>query len=809
MTISTTELRESYVGNGVTVVFSFPYRFLTNSDLVVTLIESTGDQILQVLDTDYTVSGEGDESGGSVTMTIAPGATETLLITRDLEITQEIDYISGDAFPAETHELALDRLTMIAQQISYDTERSIKVGIIDSTDVGTELPSPESNKYLRWNATENALENAIGTGIEATGMPAYTLTELRAALTYPGAVAYLKEDGRAGEFLWDSSNLSTEVTADTQSGIYVAPASDLTGASGAWVREYSGAVSLSWYGGNIHAAILAIGATETTLVIDTDATLTKDDTVPSTLTLEFLRGNTIITGGWLLTNGGSVGAGASATSIAAMEAYSAPVGYVFSLNAGGRSGTFDVIAGDFSSELTADTENGIYVGLADDPTATTKVAKRRGNDTDVSFVFFGELGSGDDALLLQSAFDFIEFKGGGTVRAEVEEINWQTQVKIPSNTHFLVGEKTVITRGAAINNMLVNNSDGSIGGYSANSGMTVTGGIWDVNKSNFSSQCTAIAFGHSSNVEIRNSTFKNTPQWHCIEYNGVLRGKVINCNFSDCDLLDNAEAIQIDLMQSSAQFPWFGPYDGSPCYKISVTGCTFSSVGSGIGSHSADATKKHIGILIESNFFKDIEYTAVKCLNYSGVKVLNNRIEDARYGITVATVSGSVNSDYLVIGNTLYNIKKDAVASRGIAIDGDNSTDRRIRDVVVSNNFVKETGNHGIGLDFLLHCTVSGNISQRSRRTGIWIYGCSEFTVTGNQARDNDVGGLGESDIVIGHTGAQNTIRGVAVGNRADKIKATYTSEVLVRQNNATSSFFTSNNASGSFNENLVAGNLN
>jgi hypothetical protein len=60
-----------------------------------------------------------------------------------------------------------------------------------------------------------------------------------------------------------------------------------------------------------------------------------------------------------------------------MEAYSAPVGYVFSLNAGGRSGVFDVVAGDFSAELAADTLSGVYVGLADDPTATTKVLKRR------------------------------------------------------------------------------------------------------------------------------------------------------------------------------------------------------------------------------------------------------------------------------------------------------------------------------------------------------------------------------------------------------------------------------------------------
>jgi len=83
-----------------------------------------------------------------------------------------------------------------------------------------------------------------------------------------------------------------------------------------------------------------------------------------------------------------------ATSIAEIEAYSAPVGDVFVLNAGGRTGIFDVVAGNFVDELDADTLNGVYIGQADDPTATTKVARRR---LDSGFVSPGMYGAvGDD-----------------------------------------------------------------------------------------------------------------------------------------------------------------------------------------------------------------------------------------------------------------------------------------------------------------------------------------------------------------------------------------------------------------------------
>ncbi len=67
-------------------------------------------------------------------------------------------------------------------------------------------------------------------------------------------------DGGGGVFRWNPANLSTQVTNDPQEGIYVAPTAASTGASGAWVREYAGAVNLAWWNGtatNIGTALQA------------------------------------------------------------------------------------------------------------------------------------------------------------------------------------------------------------------------------------------------------------------------------------------------------------------------------------------------------------------------------------------------------------------------------------------------------------------------------------------------------------------------------------------------------------------------
>ena len=118
MTVSSGISSVSYSGNGATTGFSYTFKIFADSDLVVSLRDNaTGVSTTQTLTTDYTVSGAGTNSGGTVTFVTAPASGKTVIIRRELPFTQETDYVENDPFPAQAHEDALDKLTMLTQQI--------------------------------------------------------------------------------------------------------------------------------------------------------------------------------------------------------------------------------------------------------------------------------------------------------------------------------------------------------------------------------------------------------------------------------------------------------------------------------------------------------------------------------------------------------------------------------------------------------------------------------------------------------------------------------------------------------------------
>jgi hypothetical protein len=242
MTISTTDSRISYNGNGVTTVFAFPYRFLANADLVVVEVSSTGVETVKTLTTHYTLTGAGDDAGGSVTMLVAPAVGTRLIVYRDTAITQETDYISGDPFPAETHERALDRLTMIAQEVGSDADRSIKVPVGDPSSLSTVLPAAANrkDKFVVFDATTGEVEvsTVTQTQVASAVAAAYAAGSTADAVTYTpegtGAVALsvqaylrsmsvsIKAFGATGDGVTDDTDaIQAALTENAGGNVYI------------------------------------------------------------------------------------------------------------------------------------------------------------------------------------------------------------------------------------------------------------------------------------------------------------------------------------------------------------------------------------------------------------------------------------------------------------------------------------------------------------------------------------------------------------------------------------------------------------
>ena len=140
MTLTSTTTTVSYSGNGSTTAFSVTYHFFDEDEIEVYLISSTGAETLQDLGTDYTVTG-GNGTTGTVTFGTAPATGNTVFIKRVTAQTQSVAYSDYGAFPAATHERALDRLTAEVQELTRDVDSTLRLPVSEgSTSV---LPSAD------------------------------------------------------------------------------------------------------------------------------------------------------------------------------------------------------------------------------------------------------------------------------------------------------------------------------------------------------------------------------------------------------------------------------------------------------------------------------------------------------------------------------------------------------------------------------------------------------------------------------------------------------------------------------------------
>ena len=236
MTVSTTVNKVSYTASAAQTTFAYIFKIFADGDLKV-YVNSTQ----KTLTTDYTVTGAGDVGGGNIVFGTGLSASDSVVIERVLDLTQGVDYVENDAFPAETHEDALDRLTFITQQHQDALDRTVRFAttVTDAGDVEVlgSVSARASKLFAFDSAGDLDITQEIGVykGTDATTTTAaYIQRDLvKSTTTAQLSNVYICTAASAvGTLLTNTSYWALVVDAVTAASSATAAASSATAAAG-------------------------------------------------------------------------------------------------------------------------------------------------------------------------------------------------------------------------------------------------------------------------------------------------------------------------------------------------------------------------------------------------------------------------------------------------------------------------------------------------------------------------------------------------------------------------------------------------
>ena len=166
MTVSSSTNKVSYSGNGSLTTFAYSFKIFDQDDLTVILRAADGTETTQTITTHYTVTGVGVASGGNVVFGSAPASGVTVVIIREQPLTQGLDLVPNDPFPAESLEEALDKLVFMSQKHEEELGRAIKASRTN-TLTGSEFTisaTDRANKLFSFDSSGNlSIAQELGT----------------------------------------------------------------------------------------------------------------------------------------------------------------------------------------------------------------------------------------------------------------------------------------------------------------------------------------------------------------------------------------------------------------------------------------------------------------------------------------------------------------------------------------------------------------------------------------------------------------------------------------------------------------------
>lgn len=282
MPVSSTARKTSY--NGSTAALTVSYYFLESSDLKVigTTASGAATETTLTLNTDYTVSGAGSTSGGSVTLstssTFSASTANVLTILRVEQFLQPDDLPGAGDLNTQTIENMADRVTFLAQQLNDDLSGAAK---FRQTSIYSNaiLPDPSTVNYLiGWSTETSTSGNNVLTNYSGSTSIIATLTTFSEGLLGQSNAANWRSQlgvGGTADFI----QTSTSATAARQVPVYGSTAGTQLLASGVQIST-NDALTGHYAGILTRSTSFTLSSSEAGRIIISNPTTSMTVTIP-------------------------------------------------------------------------------------------------------------------------------------------------------------------------------------------------------------------------------------------------------------------------------------------------------------------------------------------------------------------------------------------------------------------------------------------------------------------------------------------------------------------------------------------------
>jgi len=240
-----------YTGNGITTSYPFAFKVFNTSEVLVVQTDVAGNETTLALTADYTVTLNTDQDanpGGTVDMLVAPAVGLLITLTSSVDETQSVTLTNQGGFYPTVINDALDRLTIITQQILESLGRKIGYGVSDTTTDVIPAASERANKFLAFDSNGNVVASAVSVGTIPSSIVSDLVT-MRAGTVTNGEIVNLKYHttsgaGGGGRFR-GVTGAAPGAYIDNNGTIIVPTGGD---GSAAWLREDVGYVTPRMFG---------------------------------------------------------------------------------------------------------------------------------------------------------------------------------------------------------------------------------------------------------------------------------------------------------------------------------------------------------------------------------------------------------------------------------------------------------------------------------------------------------------------------------------------------------------------------------